>query len=204
MTRRLWLVVSVLLALGFGHARAADPDWPCQQPLVPLLSAAAIWSGPPLEGVGDWRETASVKTLVERIAPRPVKQADGVAAIDAFPWPASAEERARLSTLIFAGLLEETNRQRTSLISEIKDLGQRQRNLAALVSRLTAEMDAIPPEAEGDDAARRADLLERRTYTARSFEAGQRTVRYACEAPVTLDSRLGAYARALKEKSENR
>ena len=59
--------------------------------------------------------------------------------------------------------------------------------------------DAIPPDAQGEAAAKRIDLQQRHDFTARNFEEIQRTIRYACQTPVELDARLGAWARALQE-----
>jgi hypothetical protein len=97
------------------------------------------------------------------------------------------------------GLLEETDRDRAGLIKELKEIGRRQRELADLVARLATELNAIPPDAGGEAAAKRIDLQQRHDFTARNFEEIQRTIRYACETPVELDARLGAWARALQE-----
>lgn len=105
-----------------------------------------------------------------------------------------SKDRARLA-LVFRGLLEETDRERAALIDQLKQIGRRQRELARLVDRLGAELDAIPPDAAGDAAARRVDLQQRHDFTARNFEEIQRTIRYAFE----LDARLGAWARALQD-----
>ena len=192
----------LLPAVGGAVVPGQDPNWPCQQRLVPTLSPTSLWNGPSLEGVGDWHAEPQVAALVEQIAPRSVAAEAGVAAIQAFAKPLSQTERSRLAALAFLGLVEETNRQRSGLIDRLKDFGERQRNLAALVSRLTAEHDAIAPDAQGDDGKRRDDLAERLTYTARSFDGMQRTIRYACEAPTQLEARLGAYARALEAASK--
>ena len=56
-------------------------------------------------------------------------------------------------------------------------------------------------DATGEAAARRVDLQQRYDFTARNFEEIQRTIRYACETPVALDARLGAWARALQDAS---
>ena len=56
----------------------------------------------------------------------------------------------------------------------------------------------MPPDAIGGAAERRVDLQQRRDFTARNFAEIQRTIGYACEAPVALDARLGAWARALQ------
>lgn len=177
--------------------RGADPDWPCQQRLVPKLAAAAYWSGPPLEAPGDWQADPEVADLVRRLAPRRVSTQQGLAEITVFARNLSGD-RPRLA-LAFNGLLEETDRERAALIEHLKQIGRRQRELTDLVARLAAELNSIPPDAGGEDAARRVDLQQRHDFTTRNFEEIQRTIRYACETPVELDARLGTWARALQE-----
>jgi hypothetical protein len=177
--------------------RAEDPDWPCQQRLVPKLTAAAYWSGPALEGL-DWRTDPEITDLVRRLAPRRVSTQEGLSEIAAFVRKVSTDRPRRLA-LVFRGLVEETDRERAGLIEELKEIGRRQRELADLVARLATELNAIPPDARGEAAAKRTDLQQRHDFTARNFEEIQRTIRYACETPVELDARLGAWARALQE-----
>jgi hypothetical protein len=204
MSARISFLAVAALTLAAFAAGAAPPqresDWPCQQPLVPTITAAQVWDGPSLEGIGDWHDEPTVAALVQRIMPRRVSADEGKAAIDDFihGLPADAPQRQRLVTLAFAGVLDETNHQRSTLIDRLKELGARQRGLADIVAKLTAEYDAIPANAQGADAERRADLEQRRDYSSRSFDELQRTMRYACEVPATLDARLGAYARELR------
>jgi hypothetical protein len=178
--------------------RAEDPDWPCQQRLVQKLTAAAYWNGPPLESLGDWRVDPEVADLVRRLAPRRISIQEGLSEIAAFVRTVSNDRPRRLA-LVFRGLLEETDRERAGLIEELKEIGRRQRELADLVARLATELNSIPPDARGEAAAKRIDLQQRHDFTVRNFEEIQRTIRYACETPVELDARLGAWARALQE-----
>jgi hypothetical protein len=178
--------------------RAEDPDWPCQQRLVQKLTAAAYWNGPPLESLGDWRVDPEVADLVRRLAPRRISIQVGLSEIAAFVRTVSNDRPRRLA-LVFRGLLEETDRERAGLIEELKEIGRRQRELADLVARLATELNSIPPDARGEAAAKRIDLQQRHDFTVRNFEEIQRTIRYACETPVELDARLGAWARALQE-----
>jgi hypothetical protein len=166
--------------------------------LVPKLTAAGYWSGPALEGLGDWRADPAIADLVRRLAPRRVSTQEGLSEIAAFVRSVSNDRPRRLA-LAFRGLLEETDRERAGLIEQLKEIGRRQHELADLVARLATELDAIPPDAHGEAAAKRSDLQQRHDFTARNFEEIQRTIRYACEAPVALDARLGAWARVLQE-----
>ena len=195
----MWWAAIVALALleaipsWAAPPRGEDPDWPCQQRLVPQLAAANYWSGP-LNAEGDWRGDPEVAELVRRLTPRPVTTEDGLAAIADFAKTTSGDRRHRLA-LVFRGLLEETDRERADLIERLRQMGHRQRELADLVARLGEELKSAPPEA----ADQRLDLQQRHDFTARNFEQIQRTIRYACETPVALDARLGAWARALQQ-----
>jgi hypothetical protein len=176
---------------------AEDPDWPCQAPLVPKLAAAVYWNGP-LDTQADWRIDPQIAELVQRLAPRRVTTEQGLQAIDGFAKNLSGDRPRRLA-LVFLGLLDQTDRERAALIEELEEIGRRQRGLADLVAQLSTELDAIPVGATGDAAARRLDLQQRHDFTTQNFQEIQRTIRYACETPVELDARLGAWARALQK-----
>jgi hypothetical protein len=194
------LVLALAIATNVHPASlsAADPDWPCQQRLVPRLAAEAYWNGSPLEGLGDWRADPEVAGLVRHLAPRGVTTQEGLSQITLFAQKAPPDRVRRLA-LAFSGLLEETNRERSALIGQLKEVGRRQRELTDLVARLADELNSNPPDAQGETADKRADLQQRHDFTMRNFEEIQRTVRYACDAPVALDARLGSWARALQE-----
>jgi len=187
------LTVALLAAAA---PRSEDPDWPCPQRLVPRLAAAAYWSGP-LDVQGDWQADPEIAALVRRLAPRRVSTEAGLAEIEAVAKAATADRPHRLA-LVFRGLLEETDRERTALIGQLTQMGRRQRELAELVGRLADELRSVPPDATGGAAEKRVDLQQRHDFTARNFEEIRRTIGYACEAPVGLDARLGAWARALQ------
>jgi len=185
--------LEVIPAWAASPPRTEDPDWPCQQRLVPQLAAASYWSGP-LDAEGDWRVDPEVAELVRRLTPRQVTTEEGLAAIAAFAKMASSNRPHRLA-LAFRGMLEQTNRERADLIAHLRQMGHRQRELTDLVARLNDELKSVPPAATDQ----RLDLQQRHDFTARNFAEIQRTIRYACETPVVLDARLGAWARALQQ-----
>lgn len=186
-----WIAALAAAALLAAAAPGGDANWPCPQRLVPRLAAALLWPGPMPEG--DWRAEGTIVDLVDRLSPRSVAESEGVAAIEAFAAPLDRDARRRLLPLAFAGLLDATNRQRDALIEQIRRFARRQRDLAEGVRGLEAELRAMPDET----SAARAELEQRHFFAAKSFTDAERTMRYACEAPVRLEGRLGAYARAL-------
>jgi hypothetical protein len=179
---------------------ATDPDWPCFQRLVPQLAIGTYWTGPPVPEGADWRQNKAVAQVVAQAAPRSVSIADGVTALNAFAAGLPPDARATPLAETFAGLVDETNHQRDEVVERIKELVRRQRGVAAVVAQITESLSAIPPDATGDQAAQRDDIMQRRALVIRGFEDVQRTIRYACDVPVQLEARLGAYARALQAK----
>lgn len=201
MVCRSFLVFVLTLALAANAVAAppaADPDWPCQQRLVPHLSPATYWTGPaPPAGV-DWHADPKLSALIEAISPRDVPTEDGIAKLTAFAQSLPAAERAKSVPLAFTALVEQTNEERDAVIARLKSLGARQRSLATRIESDEAALQAIPADASGDQAAERAGITERHDLLVRSYHDIGETIRYACQVPSDLDARLGAYARALQ------
>jgi hypothetical protein len=199
------LALVLLLILDGGPADAAGPPgkeagWPCVQQFVPQIAASTVWSGPPLPSDADWQADPTVAALVEAIGPRSVPTEAGEAKIAAFADAVPPEQRVTKLPEAFLGLVSVTNQQRTEIIGRIRELSHRQHEVADLVAQVTDELHSIPQAASGDDADRRAEVVQRRAYLIRDFEETQRTMRYACETPVQLEARLGRYARALQAR----
>ncbi|WP_207447840.1 hypothetical protein [Roseomonas marmotae] len=199
--------VLLALATGAGTAMAAgpgtDPDWPCVQRLVPELSAAAVWSGPPPPQGDGWRQVPEVADLVARITPMAVGEAAGVRSILDFAAPLDAGARRQMLPLALSGTLAGTNQVRSQVIERIKAFARRQRGLAEMVQRLTEQLDVSDQEgagqaAAGEAKARHAELEQRVFFATKTFQDTERTLRYICEVPVRLEARFGAYARALE------
>jgi hypothetical protein len=169
-----------------------DPDWPCMQRLVPVLTPSMFWAGPIT--AADWRADPRVSELVAAVAPRSVPAQQGAARIAAFEAGLPAADRVVLSLEAFTGIVDETNRQRVEIIDSLRASTRRERGMADIIARVTAEMRALPADA---DDARREEVTQRRRLLIRQFEETEQTMRYACEVPVGLEGRLGDYARSL-------
>jgi hypothetical protein len=197
------IVLRALVVVGVVgiHAAAAapptqDPDWPCVQRLVPMLSAGSYWNGNPPAANDDWHSHKAVAALVEEVAPRDAPADQGAAKLRAFAASLPPQERSTTLPLVFAGLVDETNRQRSEIIDSLRALSRRQRALGDIVARVTAELRALPADAAAD---KRAEVVQRRDFLIRQFEEINRTTRYACEVPVQLGARLGTFAQALQQ-----
>jgi hypothetical protein len=186
-------------------AAGPDADWPCVQRKVPTLSAGMMWAGPPItEDLPDWRRDTAVSDLVGRLAIRRTSLEEAAQLIDHFAEGLAAEDKAEKLTMVFAGLLERSNTERSDILNGIERYTRKQRRLAENVLATRHELDAIlaieqPTEAE--DEKRRA-LEEELSWQTRIHEDREKSLTYICEIPVLLEQRLFQLARELANHIE--
>jgi hypothetical protein len=201
-----WRVAfAALVVAGWsGASFAADPrypDWPCAQAKVPEISLAAVWAGPPLDDAANqWRDDAKVAPLVERLAARRTPLDDANKMIDEFLAGTAAEKRTK-GTLLFAGLFDRLNAQRSSVMSGLERVMRKQREAAdkirADTQALNELQDATPP-----DEAKIKQLADQVTWETRIFEDRRKVVRFVCEVPTAIDQRLFALGRTIQQAME--
>ena len=201
--RRVAYAVAILTAFWLVPARAADPrypDWPCVQAKVPELSVAALWAGPPIEETKSWESVAKVKELVPRLAARRVAIEDAQKSIAEFMTGSAAEREAK-GKLLFAGVFDRLNLERTEVMSGIERLTRRQKDLADKVRDSIFELRKLQ-DAPSPDPAKLDELSKQVEWSTRIFEDRRKTVRFVCEVPVLIEQRLGALARAIQQGME--
>jgi hypothetical protein len=183
---------------GAGASRY-DPDWPCQQIKVPTISLAAVWSGPSLDGLsGQWSGDPDVAELVARLAARRTPLEEAQQLIDAFSDKAGAEKRSRL-LLVYAGVFEELDRQRSQVVGGLVRVAHRQ---AEFANQIRAENhDFLDLRDKPDaDPAKLKELNSKLDWDMRLFEERRRSIGFACEVPTLIEQRVFAIARMIEAK----
>ena len=183
---------------------AADPrypDWPCAQAKVPDLSLAAVWAGPPLDDVADkWKNDAKVSALLPRLAARRTPLDEAQKAITEF-LAGSTAEKVEMGKLLFAGLFDTLNAQRSSVMSGLERVTRKQRQAADKIRTdtlaLQALQDASPPDQPKID-----ELGNQLVWETRIFEDRQRVIKFVCEVPTAIDQRLFALGRMIQQEIE--
>jgi hypothetical protein len=195
--------------LGSGGANAGAPEaappgddanWPCEQVLVPEVSAAVVWDGPSVDDLGaSWREVPEVAELVARISEPHADQASSERAIAGFAAGLKDEDREGMLTLLFAGVLETLNADRAMLIRGIHRYSRDQERRARALDDDLQEMIRLEQEPGEEATQRLADLRERITWEQRVFDDREKSIRFLCARPVAVEQRLGALARAIAQ-----
>jgi len=203
---RLRIAIGALLVVtaSGGSGLAADPrypDWPCAQAKVPEISLAAVWAGPPLDdAVTKWKDDAKVAALVTKLAARRFPVEEAQKAITEFLSGSTADKTAA-GKLLFAGLFDALNAQRSSVMNGLERVMRKQREAAEKVRddtlALQALQDASPPDQPKIDA-----LGNQLVWETRIFEDRRRVVKFVCEVPTAIDQRLFALGRTIQQEME--
>jgi len=198
------VLLCALSAVAASPAFGADPrypDWPCAQAKVPEISLAAVWDGPDLgDAASRWKEDAKVTALVPRLAARRTPLDEAEKAIKEF-LSNSASKKNEAGKLLFAGLFDTLNAQRSSVMNGLERVTRKQREAAEKIRddtlALQALQDATPP-----DQAKIDELGNQLVWETRIFEDRRRVIRFVCEVPTAIDQRLFALGRVIQQEME--
>ena len=183
---------------------AADPrypDWPCAQGKVSEISLAAVWNGPALDdATSKWRDNPRISPLVARLAARrtPLDQAEKE--IVGFLQEAPSEKAER-GKLLFAGLFETLNAERTTVMNGLERTTRKQREAAEKVRSDTVVLQSLQDQ-QAKDQAKIDELSNQLIWETRIFEDRRRVIKFVCEVPTAIDQRLFALARVIQQEME--
>ena len=182
-------------------ADARYPDWPCAQAKVPEVSLAAVWNGPALDdGTSKWKDNPDVSALIPRLAARrtPLDQAEK-AIVDFLSR--SAAEKKEKGKLLFTGLFETLNAERTTVMNGLERITRKQREAADKVRNDTLALQGLQ-DAPTKDQAKIDELGNQLVWETRIFEDRRRVIKFVCEVPTAIDQRLFAFGRVIQQELE--
>jgi hypothetical protein len=204
MKLRIALGALVAAVASTGACLAADPrypDWPCAQAKVPEISLAAVWAGPPLDdATNKWKDDPKVSTLVGKLAARKTPLDDAQKMITEFLASPGIDKMAA-GKLLFAGLFDTLNAERSSVMGGLERVTRKQRNAADKIRAdtlaLQALQDATPPDQPKIDA-----LGNQLVWETRIFEDRRSVIKFVCDVPTTIDKRLFSLGRTIQQEME--
>jgi hypothetical protein len=203
MVRTLAMAV-LAFAVSTAAARAADPrypDWPCLQAKVPEISLAAVWAGPALDDAASkWKDDSKVSALVSKLAARKTPLDEAEKSVKEFLSGSAADKTAN-AKLLFAGLFDTLNAQRSQVMSGLERVSRKQREAADKIREETIQLQALQDATPRDDT--KVDAMSNQLiWETRIFEDRRKVVRFVCEVPTTIDQRLFALGRVIQQEME--
>jgi hypothetical protein len=191
-------------AMSTEFCMAADPrypDWPCAQAKVPEISLAAVWAGPSLDDIKDkWKDDAKVSALVAKLAARRLPLEEAQKAVTEY-LTAAAADKASQGKLLFAGLFDALNAQRSSVMNGLERVMRKQREAADKIRADTLALQALQ-DAPKPDQAKVDEFGNQLVWETRIFEDRRRVVKFVCEVPTAIDQRLFALGRTIQQEME--
>ncbi|TFV38074.1 hypothetical protein E4K66_16775 [Bradyrhizobium frederickii] len=197
-------IAALVLALSGTAARAADPrypNWPCTQAKVPEISLAAVWAGPALDDAETrWKNDTKITALVARLSARktPIDEAEKL--VKDF-LAASSADKTTNAKLLFAGLFETLNAQRSQVMNGLERVSRKQREAADKIREEAIQLQALQSATPRDEAKVEA-LSNELIWKTRIFEDRNKVVRFVCEVPTAIDQRLFALGRVIQQEME--
>jgi hypothetical protein len=198
------VIAALLFAASSATGFAADPrypDWPCAQAKVPEISLPAVWAGPSLDDVQDkWKDDAKVSALVTKLAARRVPLEDAEKETKDY-LTAAGNDKAMAGKILFAGLFDTLNAQRSSVMNGLERVMRKQREQADKIRSDTIALQGMQ-SAASPDQSKVDELSNQLLWETRIFEDRRRVVKYVCEVPTTIDQRLFALGRVIQQEIE--
>lgn len=205
MSLALGLTMTILGG-GISDARAqraatGPPDWPCVQRLVPELAWGTIWTGPPPEALErSWWEDEEVGRVVRYATARETPRDEALERVRDFVAQVASQpeaEREERLTLLFAGLFERVNRERSRVIERIRSASRGQ---VKRLDRLTELVDELEARSASSEASRDdiAQLRQELHWEQRTFQKRQQLLPVLCEKPALLQEELSRMVRAIR------
>jgi hypothetical protein len=185
-----------------GTEGAQTSDWPCIQRKVPELSVAAVWSGPPVDAALEgWRNEPEVAEAARRIASRRLPLDEATAEVQSYANDLEAEAKSEKLTMLFAGIFQILNAERSEVMEGIERYARKQKLIAEEIrqdqERLSQLQMADPGSAEA------AALDEQLLVEVRIFNDRRTSLSYVCEVPTLIEQRIFELARAIQGEIPN-
>lgn len=204
MMVRTLAMAALALAISTTAVRAADPrypDWPCSQAKVPEISLAAVWAGPALDDAASkWKDDSKVSALVSKLAARKTPLDEAEKSVKEFLTGSAADKTAN-AKLLFAGLFDTLNAQRSQVMSGLERVSRKQREAADKIREETIQLQALQDATPRDDT--KVDAMSNQLiWETRIFEDRRKVVRFVCEVPTAIDQRLFALGRVIQQEME--
>ena len=166
-------------------------------------ACALLWSlqaRPAQAQPAKWKDDTRVSALVPRLAARRTPLDEAEKAIAEF-LSNSAPNKSEAGKLLFAGLFDTLNAQRSQVMRGLERVSRKQREAADKIRDDTVQLQALQDATPRDEAKVEA-FSNQLIWETRIFEDRRKVVRLVCEVPTAIDQRLFALGRVIQQELE--
>ena len=148
---------------------------------------------------GKWKEDATIGSLVAKLAARRTPLEEAQKAIT--DYLKGAADKTGGGKLLFSGLFDVLNGQRSQIMNGLERITRKQREAADKIRADTIALQALQSEASRDQA-KVDELGNQLVWQTRIFEDRHRVIKFVCEVPTAIDQRLFALGRIIQQEIE--
>jgi hypothetical protein len=193
-----WLTLAAIHPVQAQRAAHGPPDWPCVQRLIPEIAWGTLWAGPSIDELDrKWWEDEEVGRVVRYATDRKTSQEDAVERVREFVDGLEDDREQRL-TLLFSGLFELINRERSRTIEYIRSYSRGQVARLEAIGELVDELEQLRESGSG-----RAERIARLEYDLHweqhTFQTRQQSLRALCEQPYLQEEKLSRMVRIIQD-----
>ena len=195
----LCLAATATLPAQAQRAAHGPPDWPCVQRLIPEIAWGTIWTGPSIDDLEqDWWDDEEVARVVRYATDRKTSQEDAVERVRDFVATLEEDEnREQRLTLLFAGLFELINRERSRTIDYIRSYARGQVARLESIGELVDELEQLRESGSGEQE-RIARIEYDLHWEQHTFQTRQQSMRALCEQPYLQEEKLSRMVRVIQ------
>jgi hypothetical protein len=113
----------------------------------------------------------------------------------------TAPRKSETGKLLFAGLFDTLNAQRSSDMNGLERVTSKQREAAEKIRDDTLALQALQ-DASAPDQPKIDELGNQLVWETRIFEDRRRVIKFVCEVPTAVDQRLFALGRVIQQEIE--
>ena len=144
-----------------------------------------------------WQKIGSVNRLVQRITSPGYDQNAADHEIEEFASKQEPQRNDRMLTLLFAGVLDVLNDDRSKMIKGIIRYSRGQTERANRLGDDLNEMARIEEDSSAGSQKRLEALREQMVWQQRIFDEREEFIPHLCSRPVLIEQRLGFLARSI-------
>jgi hypothetical protein len=176
-----------------------EADWPCHGRYQETFSAGAFWQGPLLESaVEELEREPVIRKLAETVvAPDTAIEAAKVMIHDYAASLPESDLRGRSLALLFAAILNESNLYRRFILEGIVGMMGRRRLAAQALAESETEYQSLAVDPSPEAEVKRRSIERLRFWQNRAYDKAAGEARFLCQRLISLESKLGALARAV-------
>ena len=144
---------------------------------------------------GRWQDQRAVAKLAARRTPLEEAQKAITEYLN------GAADKTGSGKLLFAGLFDSLNAQRSQVLNGLERITRKQREAADKIRTDTLALQALQGETPPDQA-KIDELGNQLVWQTRIFEDRRNVIKFVCEVPTAIDQRLFALGRTIQQEIE--